>query len=319
MENLQLVKMRDCEISVIIPAYQAGDYLSYAIESVLNQTVQCWEVIIIDDGSTDNTSSVIRHYKASDKRIMSVTIPNSGMAAARKKGVSMARSQWIAFLDADDVWLPNKLEQQIPLMRSSNADVLIASGHYFGEVEKPWRIGSFTMNGEKLLRGLIRKNTIPLLSAIIKKNKIEEAEGFCLPRHYDIAADYDLWLKLCYRNCKFVSAGGDFVFKYRIHESQSTHVSKRHDTCKVVADLLKLHHHRGYINKTLYHSGVVGHFRELIDYELVNGNVQNIGPVLEELGRYVQIRTSANLIKWVAKKSNRMAQIVSWRMLSMYI
>lgn len=319
MESLPLVKMRDCEISVIIPAYQAAEYLGSAIESVINQTFDKFEVIVVDDGSTDGTDSLIKDYKVKDSRVVSVTIPNSGMAAARKKGLSLARAEWIAFLDADDMWLPTKLERQIDLIRSTNADVIISSGYYFGEVERLWKVESYNKNGKELLQGFVKKNTTPLLSTLIKKNKIEEVGGFSLPRYYDIVADYDLWLRLCYHNCRFVSAGDDFLFKYRIHGKQSTYISKRLETCCVVADLLKLYYNDHYIPERLFHSGVVSHFRELIDFEFANDNKQNVGIALQELTKYVDIGIAVNWIKWFSKTNKRLAQIASWRMLGRYI
>ncbi|MEI8064356.1 MAG: glycosyltransferase family A protein, partial [Verrucomicrobiota bacterium] len=95
--------------SVVIPAYNAQDYLGAAIESVLNQTLPPLEIIVIDDGSTDDTRERLRIYEG---RIRYYRQKNQGIGASRNFGISFAKGDWIALLDADDVWHPRKLECQ---------------------------------------------------------------------------------------------------------------------------------------------------------------------------------------------------------------
>lgn len=100
-------------VSVIIPTYNYANYLPRAIESVLAQTYDQFELIIVDDGSTDNTASVVSAYKAKNQNLHYVCQKNSGPNAARNKGIDLARGELIALLDADDEWLPEKLEKQV--------------------------------------------------------------------------------------------------------------------------------------------------------------------------------------------------------------
>lgn len=311
--------MNNAEVSVIMPCYQCQRYVTEAIESVLNQTFRRFELIVIDDGSTDDTPALIKKYADTDDRIVLIPIPNSGMTAARKKGLEVASAEWIAFLDSDDVWLPTKLERQLEVAAAGNADVIISSGYYFGEVERLWNIPSFSMRGKQFLPSLVNKNTIPLLSGLVRKSAMQKTNSFALPRYYDVVADYDMWLRLCYEDCNFVAMGDDRLFKYRIHAGQSTHSTKRLDTCKIVSDLLKLHYEERRISQSLFRSGIVHHFRESVDYELSLGNVANARSQLMELDKYVNAKGATLLITFLAQISSRVAQKVSWRLLRTYL
>jgi glycosyltransferase involved in cell wall biosynthesis len=111
-------------ISVVIPTYNSAAFVVSAVESVLRQEHEPAEIIVIDDGSTDDTAQALAPYRQS---IRYITQPNSGPAAARNRGVGAARSDWIAFLDADDVWLPGKLRRQVECMTSNPRAGLIHS------------------------------------------------------------------------------------------------------------------------------------------------------------------------------------------------
>jgi len=108
--------MKD-RVSVIIPAYNSSKYLKNAIDSVRNQTFENYEIIIVDDGSTDNTRYLVREYKNDVKYLYQ---ENGGVAKARNTGIMNASGDYLAFLDADDVWLPQKLEMQIECMKYMN-------------------------------------------------------------------------------------------------------------------------------------------------------------------------------------------------------
>lgn len=109
-------------VSIIIPAYNAGRFISETIDSVINQTYKDWELIIINDGSTDSTLNIIETYSKKDTRISFVTKTNSGVSDTRNSGIDKAKGEFIAFLDADDVWLPENLQKKIDCLKS-NSDV----------------------------------------------------------------------------------------------------------------------------------------------------------------------------------------------------
>lgn len=113
------------KISIIIPTYNGSKYISSSINSVLNQTYKDWELIIIDDGSTDNTESVVKEIIGlSPLSIRYIKQENRGPNAARNVGLTLSAADFVAFLDSDDVWLPEKLEKQISLFNTYKNDLL---------------------------------------------------------------------------------------------------------------------------------------------------------------------------------------------------
>ena len=108
-------------VSIVTPVYNGEKTIAYTIESVLNQTFDNFEMIIVDDKSNDNTISIIKKYQALDKRIKLFTLEKkSGAASARNRAIKEANGKYVAFLDCDDLWLKDKLEQQINFMKKNN-------------------------------------------------------------------------------------------------------------------------------------------------------------------------------------------------------
>src|SRR6266849_561888 len=120
-------------VSIVMPAYNAEKRIAESIRSVLDQTYPNWELIVVDDGSTDRTADVVRGFVSSDSRIKYIFQPNGGQASARNTGVRNSGGDLTAFLDADDLWLPAKLGLQVKAMEETNADVVSSSGFVFGE------------------------------------------------------------------------------------------------------------------------------------------------------------------------------------------
>lgn len=105
-------------VSIIMPTYNCGGFIGYALESVITQTYSNWEILIVDDCSTDNTAETVARFIKRDERIKYIKLEkNSGAAIARNKAIEMAVGEYIAFLDSDDLWKPQKLEKQISFMK----------------------------------------------------------------------------------------------------------------------------------------------------------------------------------------------------------
>ena len=115
-------------ISVIIPVYNMADYVGESITSVLNQTFRKFELIIVNDGSTDNSLEIINSYLQKDKRILVIDKPNAGLASAYNAGQQMARGKYIYFLDSDDWMEPNCLEELYLVAEREQAEVVKAGG-----------------------------------------------------------------------------------------------------------------------------------------------------------------------------------------------
>lgn len=110
--------------SVIMPVYNGEKYLSEAIKSILNQTYKNLELIIVDDGSNDNSVAIIKKYQRLDKRIILICQENRGVSSARNKGIEHARGKWIYFIDCDDIYFPNYIERMIEVSNLTGADYI---------------------------------------------------------------------------------------------------------------------------------------------------------------------------------------------------
>ena len=150
----------DIKVSVIMPVYNACDFIAAAIDSVLSQTLKEIELICIDDGSTDNSLDILREYQAKDERVRIVTETNAGPAIARNNGIRRARGEYFAFLDADDFFEPTLLEELYNVAEADNLDIAIADYDVYNSrketFEKPiypeqveiFKSGKVTSKGE---------------------------------------------------------------------------------------------------------------------------------------------------------------------------
>ena len=117
------------KVSVVIPTYQHAHFVAQAISSVLSQTYCDLEVIVVDDGSTDDTQEIVAGFGEQIRVVQHEK--NSGLSAARNTGIQLSRGEYVAFLDADDIWLPEKLEKQIPLFERDESVGLVSSDMFF--------------------------------------------------------------------------------------------------------------------------------------------------------------------------------------------
>jgi len=220
------------EISVIIPTYNRAELLKKAISSVLNQTFEDLELIIVDEASTDNTSEVVKDFMEGDNRIKYLRYKtNSGKPSiARNRGIAAAEGEYLAFLDSDDEWLPKKLEMQIKMAKNFDLDVV--GCNYFLVDENGETIGKVTFPEwirKNLLKGLMEGAFYPNLSGLlIKKHALKE----WFDGNLTWGEDLELVIRLIKNNAKF-----DFVknacFRYTIHTNR---ISNRLDWIKKARD-----------------------------------------------------------------------------------
>ena len=199
--------MKTCDVSVVIPAYCAEKFIIRAIESVLSQTVLPREIIIVDDGSTDHTLSVLNTYteKSTNVRILVLSQSNKGPGAARNLGLSHSQSKYIAFLDSDDEWLPNKLQISIQRLEQEDYD-LIAHNVIMVKEKNQTRndiAARYKKAKDSLFFGLYCKGFIGTSTVVTRLSVIREAGFF--DETLWAGQDFDLWLKIIgKRNCKFL-------------------------------------------------------------------------------------------------------------------
>lgn len=138
--------MKQVEISVIVPIYNAQNYMEKAIESLINQTFKNIEIILVNDGSTDKSKNICEKYSEKDKRIVVINKPNRGQADARNTGMKIAKGNYIMFLDADDLYKPNSCEIMYNAIEKSNADYAIGNYRMMDEDGTEWENVAFDVD-----------------------------------------------------------------------------------------------------------------------------------------------------------------------------
>ncbi len=226
------------KVSVIIPVYNGEKYIKQTIKSVLNQTFQNFEIIIIDDGSTDNSRKEIQSLD--DLRIHYFYQSNKGCPAIPKnRGIRKAKGKYIAFLDQDDLFLPKKIENQLELIEKTGQkiDAVICNCFVYDEMNKQiigknWA-KNFRIIPGKISQRLIKGNFIVTSSEALIRKSFFKKNGF-LDERLKIADDYDLWLRLAKdSHIKFISKP---LVKWRYRPG-----SLSSDSPKLVNDLVYLY------------------------------------------------------------------------------
>ena len=184
-------------VSVVITCYNYGKYLQGCIESVLSQTYQDFEIIVVNDGSTDNTDEVMRGFLSIEK-IHYIKQKNGGQANAKNIGIRNSKGEYIAFLDADDLWARTKLEKEIPLFSDSQVGVVYSRSRYINEEGKEI---SFELSGKylrprkgRVTEYLIIDNFVPFSSSVVRRQCFAKFGGF--DESLKMSIDWDLWLRI---------------------------------------------------------------------------------------------------------------------------
>jgi glycosyltransferase involved in cell wall biosynthesis len=183
------------QVSTVIPAFNAEDHIVEAVSSALGQQGVASEVIVVDDGSTDDTWRLLETFGESIRRVRQA---NAGPARARNQGARLARGEWLAFLDADDVWRPEKLLQQLAAA-DSETGMVYTDRLNFGDCE---RLKSRQSDGVRLYHGdafvqLLQDNFVTLSSVMMRRSVFEDLGGF--DETMAASEDWDLWLRYAAR------------------------------------------------------------------------------------------------------------------------
>lgn len=182
--------MTNHKVSIITPLYNSEKYIADAIDSVLEQSYTNFELIIIDDCSKDNSVKAVKSY--TDVRIRLICLKeNKGAGIARNKGIHAATGRYIAFLDSDDVWLPNKLEKQVQFMRAKNISFCFSSFYLMNESGKG--LNKFREALPKVdYSSMLKNNYIGCLTAIYDTDEL----GKVYMTEHKKRQDWGLWLKI---------------------------------------------------------------------------------------------------------------------------
>jgi glycosyltransferase involved in cell wall biosynthesis len=212
IEIVRYSKVQSPKVSVIIPTFNYAQYTKQAVESVLNQSFQNIELLIVDDGSTDETRTILRGIE--DPRVTCIFQENRGVQVARNVGIRLAKGEYIAFLDADDYWMPYRLEKQISILDTFPSVALVYSLFYVVDAQgnvkgiKPEKIYS-----GRVLEQLLLNNFIGILTVLVRKSCFEK-EGL-IDEKLTVAGDWEMWLRLA---AKYEFVGlNEPLASYRIH------------------------------------------------------------------------------------------------------
>ena len=195
-------------ISVIIPLYNKARYIGRALDSVFAQTYHDYEIIVVDDGSTDNGGEIVRQY--SDTRLRMICQANAGPGAARNRGIGESSAGFLAFLDADDEWMPEFLQKSLAMLRNNPDCGLTASAYLLGEdristdtmfkkrgmTNGPWQIRK-GMSVEEIRSAFYIFNSWAILC---RRMVVEKYGGFCSKNHCDYGEDTYLWLQVMFNH-----------------------------------------------------------------------------------------------------------------------
>ena len=200
--------MDNDKIYIIVPVYKVEPYLERCVESILKQTYTNWEIIIVDDCSTDNTDEVVASFK--DERIKYIkNKKNSGAAVSRNRALREAKGKWIAFLDSDDLWMPDKLEKQISFMEKGGYDF---SYTCYCQIDEQSIESGVTVTGPKKITktGMYNYCYPGCLTVMYNAEKV----GLIQIEDIKKNNDYAMWLKVCKKaDCYLLD---EYLARYRI-------------------------------------------------------------------------------------------------------
>lgn len=179
-------------VSIIMPSYNTGKYIAETIESVIAQTYRNWELIIVDDCSTDNTDAVIEKYLSDERIIYLKNDHNSGAAVSRNKALRKAKGKWIAFLDSDDLWMPEKLMQQIRFMKKYDCHFSYTN---YMEIDEKGKENGITVTGPRRITktGMYNYCWPGCLTVMYDREYVGLIQIADIKKNND----YAMWLKVC--------------------------------------------------------------------------------------------------------------------------
>ncbi|MBL4783980.1 MAG: glycosyltransferase [Cohaesibacteraceae bacterium] len=182
-------------VSVIIPTWNRAHCIVSAIESALAQTIEPLEILVCDDGSSDNTEEIVRKLK--NPKIRWIPGNHGGRPAIpRNRGIKQARGEWIAFLDSDDEWFPHKLECQFCALKESSVDAICSNVWCSAPNSKNLNLLLPTQNEIITWKSLLKKNQVHCSSVLLKRSLFEAALGFPESKNLKVGEDYALWIRI---------------------------------------------------------------------------------------------------------------------------
>lgn len=186
-------------VSVIIPTYNNADLIKETIDSVLGQTFRDFEIIVVNDGSSDNTVDVLKPYIDTDK-IKYIYQDNSGPTLARNRAIDRSRGKYIAFLDNDDLFMPTKLEQQVNFLNENDDYAMVYADAYEFSRDKVINKSKLATNDRNTMSGMIFEHLINgcfiFMSTVLVRRSVLDEVGYFDPNVGFSCNDWDMWLRI---------------------------------------------------------------------------------------------------------------------------
>ena len=221
--------MSNVVVSVIMPAYNAEKFIKESIQSVIEQSYEKWELIVVDDGSTDDTAYAVKLMQASEPRIKYLYQENGRQGKARNTGIKNSTGEFVAFLDADDLWKRDKLERQMKSIADTKADLVFSGWSMFTttpKMENKKNLYTGYFSGSEGLAKFLVNNYIAILTVLVKRSAITDVFFFSENPKIQNAEDYHLWLKLLAAG--FTLWGSpDLLAHYRLHNKSSSSADRQ--------------------------------------------------------------------------------------------
>lgn len=189
--------MSAARVRVIIPTFNRRLFLGRAIDSVIIQTFKNWELVIVDDGSTDETADFLDHIQKTWKYPQSLQViqtPNKGVSAARNLGAMNAKTPWLAFLDSDDEWLPQKLELQMALSEFTETPLIHGEEIWIRNGVRVNPKLKYKKSGGEIFERCVDHCCISISTSLVRRDLFSELRGF--REDFKVCEDYELWLRI---------------------------------------------------------------------------------------------------------------------------
>ncbi len=201
-------------ISVVLPAFNAEKYIAEAVRSILDQTLTNFELIVINDGSTDNTLAILEELRDKDARVIVISRENRGLVESLNEGIDLARGKWIARMDADDIALPHRFERQLEWLERTGADISGSWVQRFGSSDK--RVVRLPQTDDAIKMAMLFCSPFAH-PAVIMRTSLVKRLGY--DKRWEKAEDYDLWERAAEAGWKMANVP-EVLLSYRVHAEQ---------------------------------------------------------------------------------------------------
>ena len=284
-------------ISVVIPAYNAEQFLDETLESVLSQTYENWECIIVNDGSTDNTESIAKKWCEKDARFRYFYKENSGASDTRNLGIKKARGEYIAFLDADDLYMPNFLEICLENLVEKDVDLVAPKMLEFWDVQneviEDEDKKDYLYSGKEGIALFLHSNRITM-ALLCKKSVMDEVGGFTWHKK---AEDLHCWLKVLFAGYKIYRID-ETLLLYRLVENSMSSTDR--NCSKEVFEIIYSFKDE-ILSLDIDFQIYINHW--LRKYVFLQDEIGNILPNISERMAYVNTILPNFFPKWLIKLS----------------